>query len=167
MCLICGRVFPSVQKLREHVITHVQQSPKENTQNLFEKNLRDLEKAPKTVIKTEPCDENDESLTGIKLQRDTENLAKTQIKPDPEEFGDTGELGDFVNSTNEAFHGRNVGSLWDDVYKMIQSYDDGINTNDDDNKAANRGRFANILMGRTEANKTTADGSEWAQNVQL
>ena len=167
MCLICGKQFQSTSDLRDHAVRHVQ-TGSDNTPNLFEENRKyfeKVEKEHKTVIKTEPCDDIEYTTERV---YSPDNEAQVMIKADPDEFDSMGEFNDSedsISNTNEAFNGGNVGAMWDDVYRMIQAYDNDSNIKDE--TTTNRDRFTNILnRANAEVNKAVDGNSAWEQKIQ-
>ena len=104
MCLICGKPFRGMQKLEEHIATHIERTSKNTcTQNLFEKNDKHLgEVENESVIKNEPSDDNDGYITRKNYIHDNENFVKAEIKDDP---GGIEAIEDSIHDSHEIVRG--------------------------------------------------------------
>ena len=152
--------------------------------NMFEENLKFLERqeaAQKSIVKMEPLDEiYDPELDETPENQHKKILAVASIKADPDMLGNVSDNDhaseDSVCSTNEAFKDSNVGPLWDDVYKLIQAYDDDTSINDGSRKvdSSSRRKFSSGGEGSKRKKKQSklaaaaaVAESDWEQGLEV
>ena len=179
--MICYQPFPNIEQLKEHVLTAhtVVPSSSGSGHNMFEENLKFLERqeaAQKSIVKMEPLDEiYDPELDETPENQHKKILAVANIKADPDMLGNVSDNDhaseDSVCSTNEAFRDSNVGPLWDDVYKLIQAYDNDTSINDSSRKvdSSSRAKISSGGEGSKRKKRQSAAAvaeSDWEQGLE-
>ena len=121
----------------------------------------------------EPLDEiYDPELDETPENQHKKILAVASIKADPDMLGNVSDNDhaseDSVCSTNEAFKDSNVGPLWDDVYKLIQAYDDDTSIND--RSRSTRAKLSSGGEGHKHKKRQSAASvaeSDWEQDLEV